>query len=269
MPTTIFIYIYMEKPTKRKKRAVVFFDSGIGGLNLLAECVKRVPRLDYFYYSDNVNVPYGNKSPQEIYALSTKILDRAAELEPQAMVIACNTVTAECIDRIRARYPFPVVGIQPAIRQAADVGGNCLVLATEATVKSRAFHSLAERFPQLDINVRACRELAAFVEGNVFSLPETLPQGLLPDAQADSVVLGCTHYVYVKRQIERRYGCPVFDGIAGTADHFAKIVGIGDHFGPNCGIFDHHGEKSAKVTFFVGDNNKNLAIFRKIMTNNV
>lgn len=257
----------MKKPFAYKKRCAVFFDSGIGGLNLLRECVRRVPRLNYIYCADNYNVPYGNRSAEEIYSLTKEALKGIEEYEPLALVVACNTVTANCISLLRRDYSFPVVGIQPAIKQAAEYGDKCLVLATGATVKSPPFNSLVARYAGDGATIRPCDRLAGFVEDNVFNLPVMLPKGLLPEEEADCVVLGCTHYVFVKDQIARHYNCPVFDGISGTADHFAKILGTADHFNTFLGIFDHNTKNRTNPTFFKGNINKNKAIF-DLITNN-
>lgn len=254
----------MEKREGCNIGPVFVFDSGIGGLNLLYECVLRVPDAHYYFISDNKNVPYGNKSAEEIYRLTRKALDGIEKYNPAALVVACNTVTAQCIDKLRSDYAFPVIGIQPAVKPAAMHGGNCLVLATEATVHSDSFSSLVKRYGNGGFTVAGCRELAEYIEKNIFALPEKLPHGLLPDVKADGVVLGCTHYSYIKRQIEDYYQCPVFDGIVGTADHFAEIVGIYDHFDTFLGKTDHLDISKLKVTFSCGDIAKNTAIFKKL-----
>lgn len=259
----------MEKKIFSSWGNVVVFDSGIGGLKLLYECVKKVPAAHYYFISDNKNVPYGNRPSEEVYRLTLKALKGIERLSPLALVVACNTVTANCIDKLRKKYSFPVIGIQPAVKQAAVVGGTCLVLATQATVKSQSFTKLVSRFPNLNAKIIGCKQLADYVEQNILNLPENLPESLLPRFSCDSVVLGCTHYAFVRRQIERVYRCPVFDGFAGTANHFAEIVGMSDHFKDFLGIFDHQEDVLSKVTFYRGDNAKNLQIFNKILSKNV
>ncbi len=254
----------MEKREGRNIGPVFVFDSGIGGLNLLYECAVRVPDAHYFFISDNKNVPYGNKSAEEIYRLTRMALDGIERYNPAALVVACNTVTAQCIGKLRGAYRFPVIGIQPAVKPAAVHGGSCLVLATEATVRSASFSSLVERYGNGGFTVAGCRELAQYIEDNIFDLPEKLPDGLLPNVKAEGVVLGCTHYAYVKRQIENYYKCPVYDGIIGTADHFAEIVGICDHFSTFLGKADHLDVGRLKVTFLSGDNVKNAVIFNML-----
>lgn len=252
----------MEKKNGCKPDSVFVFDSGIGGLNLLYECAVRVPTAHYYFISDNVNVPYGNKSAEEIYRLTRKALEGIEEYSPAALVIACNTITAHCIGELRKDYPFPVIGIQPAVKPAAKHGGKCLVLATESTVHSESFTSLVARCQGAEFKVVGCRQLAEYIESHIFDLPPNLPSGLLPDVKADSVVLGCTHYSFVKKQIEEYYSCPVFDGATGTADHFAEIVGMSDHFNTFLGKTNHLAVDTSKITFLRGNNDKNAAIFR-------
>ena len=251
----------MEKINGRREISAIVFDSGIGGLNLLCACARLRPDVHYYYVSDNTNVPYGNRSGDEIFELVIKALDGIEALDPSALVVACNIVTAQCIDRLRARYSFSVIGIQPAVKQAAKTGGRCLVLATESTVNSEAFKNLLARFAPPDTVAVGCVGLAEYVEQNIYALPEELPQGLLPDETADCVVLGCTHYAFASEQIKRRYNCPVYDGIEGTARHFYDILGKNVHFYPQTGIFDHQTVKKFKITYLRGDCVKNKQIF--------
>lgn len=254
---------------EKRSRCAVVFDSGIGGLNLLSECSKRIRGIRYYYISDGDNMPYGNKSGEEILALTLKALEGIGELKPLALVIACNTVTANCIGELRARLPYPVVGIQPAVKQAAEFGGKCLVLATNATVASRSFIGLVRATKNLEAEVVGCRGLAEYIDKNIFNLTGELPEELLPDAAPDCVVLGCTHYTFVKKQIGEKYGCPVFDGTGATADHFAKIVGKNNHFAPLLGKNDRFDLKQANITFLGKNFERNSQIFNQFFKTNV
>jgi glutamate racemase len=233
---------------------VCVFDSGIGGLNLLAECVKRIPYINYVYVADNYNVPYGNLSHDKILSLVEGAFKEIEKLRPSAVAIACNTVTAECIDILRKEYTFPIVGMQPAIKQAAREGGKCLILATKATIASKSFGRLIEEYASGNTVIYPCDSLASYIEENIFNLPENLPENLLPSVEADSVVLGCTHYIFAKKSIQKRYHCKIFDGIVGTADHLKTILGTSDH----------NLQCKGKITFKLGDFNKNKVIFNKI-----
>jgi glutamate racemase len=247
--------VVSAKLTDSSVAPICVFDSGIGGLNLLSECAKRLPERDFVYVADNYNVPYGNKSHAQILELARGAFDVIATFNPSAAVVACNTVTAECIQTLREEYDFPIVGIQPAIKQAAKAGGVCLVLATCATIKSHSFCELAKKYLPSDAIIYPCVGLAEYIEQNIFDLPSTLPDGLLPDVHADSVVLGCTHYGFIKKIIREKYRCEIFDGILGTADHLVKILGNDDH----------KLTKIGKINFVLGNYDKNRQIYCEVI----
>ncbi|MBQ8309104.1 MAG: aspartate/glutamate racemase family protein [Clostridia bacterium] len=112
---------------------VAFFDSGIGGLTVLAECKKFLPDRLFYYYGDNENAPYGNRKKETIEKYVLTAFERLRELAPQAAVVACNTATAVCVEKLRKIYSFPIVGAEPAVFAAAKRGGEIYVLATKAT----------------------------------------------------------------------------------------------------------------------------------------
>lgn len=247
-------------------KRVIIFDSGIGGLNLLRECAESFEDCTLYYCSDSYNVPYGGKTKEELFSLVCSALDNAVErLRPTSLAIACNTVTAQCIGELRARYPFPVVGIQPAVKPAAKTRGRTLVLATYATVTSGSFLRLVDTYGGGRCTAVACPNLAAYIEENALHLPAVLPKKLLPRAEADGVVLGCTHYAFVKRQISSFYGCPIFDGTKGTADNLAKLSGIARHFQGNSGTADHIADKRPKIVFINGNTVRNGIIFDRLL----
>lgn len=242
------------------KNTVVIFDSGIGGLNVLKQCAVKYPELHYVYAADNFRVPYGNRQRDEVYSLASNVLDGAMSFSPSAIVIACNTVTAECICSLRKRYPVPIVGMQPAVKPAAKIGGRCLVMATRATATSENFIRLiAENYPSAC--VYASEKLAEFVEKNILSLPQKLPEELLPEGDFDSVVLGCTHYIFVKEQLKKRYLCHIFDGVDGTVARIGKILGISDHQSDISGFGDHRHLKDIKISYYHGNTDLNRRIF--------
>lgn len=252
-----------------KNLTVCFFDSGIGGLNLLCECAKKLPHVNFKYFADNYNVPYGSMPREEIIERADAVFSEIEKIKPSAAVIACNTVTAQAAEFLRAKYSFPIVGVQPAVKPAAESGGDCLVLATEATAYSEALHTLIEKYGGGATKVAPCPELAPYIEKNIFSLDERSVYLMLPPVQTQNVVLGCTHYTFVKDYIKRRYGCEVFDGIEGTARRLCKILGIFDHLDrkdedlSKNGHFEPNFEEiAAKVEFIGGDERKNSAVFK-------
>lgn len=249
------------------KRRVVVFDSGIGGLNVLYGCVCRVPSINYYYISDSGNVPYGNKTKEEITQLTLNALKVVDEIKPSALVVACNTVTANCIELLRSKYSFPVIGVQPAIKTALKTHDDCLILATASTVQSEAFSELMLKYGNAHVRACACVGLADYIENNVLNLPNELPDGLLPEANPSCVVLGCTHYSFAKEQIAAKYGCVVEDGVGPVCDHFAKMLGTVSHFLPPLGKIDHLGEKMSNITFLGSNSGKNSQIFKSLNKN--
>lgn len=234
-----------------KRKLVCFFDSGIGGLPLFVMCSKNRRDCDFVYFADNYNVPYGNLPHEKIVELTFRIFDRMNRLSPTAAVIACNTVTAECAPILRQKYPFPIIGIQPAVKPAAANDGRVAVLATEATANSASLATLVDRFGNGRTSVFACRNLAAYIEENTTNIDKTTVMKMLPDVCADKIVLGCTHYHYVADMIYEKYKCEIYDGIFGTARRLYKILGI----------FDHKSVERQKISFLGGNQAKNRQIY--------
>lgn len=199
---------------------IAFFDSGVGGLTVLDCCQKRFANEKFYYLGDNERAPYGNLPPDLIRRYVHEAFDLFERLQVKAAVVACNTVTALCIDELRARYTFPIVGAEPAILSAAKRGGEIFVLTTRATFNSMRFRTLCEKvrlkYPQARLKLYSCDGLAGGIEerfgGDFYDFTRFLPHG-----SPDAVVLGCTHYVYIKERIKKFYNCEVFDGNEGIA----------------------------------------------------
>ena len=209
------------------KGGIAFFDSGIGGLTVLEECRKRLPNELFYYYGDNTYAPYGNRSEKEIIKRVKKAMRVFARLKVKAVVLACNTVTAVCIDALREKYSFPIIGTEPAVQLGARIGGEVFVLVTQATYQSQRFQCLckaaAEKYPQANLRVFACTQLAGVIEKNITT--ENFEYGdYLPNGRPNVVVLGCTHYVYIKSQISSKYACVTVDGNEGVARRLETLL---------------------------------------------
>lgn len=211
-----------------KRSGVAFFDSGIGGLTVLAECVKRGLKGPFYYYGDNLHAPYGNLPREKIRELVFSAFERLAALGVRAAVAACNTATALCVDSLREKYDFPIVGAEPAVFSAARRGGEALVLTTRATYESGRFRALCERAEDTYTGVRLrlcpCDGLAGEIERRLFECDYDF-SAFLPGGSPTSVVLGCTHYVYLKKYIEDFYGCRAYDGNEGMARRLESVLG--------------------------------------------
>ncbi|MGE5623182.1 MAG: glutamate racemase [Bacillota bacterium] len=193
------------------------FDSGIGGLSVLKYIRACLPREQLLYFADSGYAPYGGRSESEIVARSLAIAEFLMRYRMKALVIACNTATAAAIKALRERYPaLPVVGVEPGLKPAAALTktGTVGVLATERTLASAKFNLLREQISAAT-NVRflpqPCKGLADQVEkGELHSAATaTLLQRYvapLLEEGADTLVLGCTHYPFVRPLLEEIVG---------------------------------------------------------------
>lgn len=238
---------------------VCFFDSGIGGLCLLYECVRRLPYVDFIYFSDNAHVPYGSLPQERLVELTDSVFEEISKLNPVAAVVACNTVTARCIDFLRNKYPYEIIGIQPAVKPAAEKEGRCLVLATPSTAESKPLHNLIEQYGYGRTETAACPDLAQYIENNIDNIDEDYIKSLLPRVKCDSVVLGCTHYIYIKDIVKAFYNCPVFDGVDGTAANLVKKIA-------KIGKSDHGVKRAQKISFKGEFASKNRVVFNSLIS---
>jgi len=190
------------------------FDSGVGGLSILDETLRQLPQHDYIYLADSANAPYGEKSSEWIAARSLVLCKYLASKGCDAIVVACNTATAEAIKQIRAELTIPIVGVEPGIKPAAMQSQNGIVgvLATEATLKSDKFNALLATLPD---HCRFIKQsgagLVPLIEAGKANSAETLDllgKHLEPilDAGSDTLVLGCTHYPFLRKSIRKLLG---------------------------------------------------------------
>lgn len=214
------------------KGGIGFFDSGIGGLTVLSACQNVCKGECIYYYGDQAHAPYGNKSYRQIYRYTLSAMRKFRRLKAKAVVIACNTATAVCVERLRKKFPFPIIGAEPAVYPAAKCGGKVFVLTTRATHESERFQNLcrdiARRCPQSVVRAFSCDGLAGAIERNIgknFDFTKYLPEG-----KPDAVVLGCTHYIYIKEEVKRLYGCEVYDGNEGIAKRLSDILSKSENY---------------------------------------
>ena len=185
------------------------FDSGLGGLSVLKELRKLLPNEDYIYYADSINVPYGEKSDEELLDLTSKIVDYLLEKDCKLIVIACNTATTSCMKRLRELYPDTIfVGTVPAIKVAYDHNyKNTIILSTPYTTKSKRVQELMHDYTRDDqeLYLVSGENLASLIEdNNSLEIDNVLNRILSPyKDKADSIVLGCTHYSLIKEEIEK------------------------------------------------------------------
>jgi glutamate racemase len=194
------------------------FDSGVGGLSILDEALRQLPDHDYLYFADSANAPYGERTPEWIGKRSLAVCEFLVGAGCQAIVVACNTATAEAIQGIRAELKtIPVIGVEPGIKPAAlqSPKGVVGVLATEATLKSDKFNSLLATLPgDCRFIKQAGAGLVPLIESGQLQSPETsalLAHHLEPMriAGIDTLVLGCTHYPFLMPLILDQLGSDI------------------------------------------------------------
>ena len=218
-------------------------DSGSGGLSVLRELLRILPEEEYIYFSDNAHCPYGEKSQGFILGRCRSIVEDFLAQGAQAVVIACNTATAAAIATLREEYPhIPFVGMEPAIKPAIlDTRcGTIGVLATESTLHSAKYLDTRERYAQ-GIKVvehvgEGFVELVETLDLDSAHTREVVERSLRPllERGADTIVLGCTHYPFLRKVIERVAGpgVQVIDPAPAVARHLAEVMkqeGLLDH----------------------------------------
>ncbi len=216
-----------------KKRYILFIDSGVGGLSTLAETIKILP-TNFIYLADNKFMPYGSRSETEIFNnLKNLIISIQKKYKLLLVVLACNTATTSAIKSLRSEFKkIKFVGTEPAVKLAEKSGAKrVLCVATPTTAKAARFAKLAESFNgELFVSKNAC--LASQIERyllfpclkNRIILLKSAFILVAASKNFDAVILGCTHYVFLKKFIEKNSKLPVFDGNFGVAKQISKLV---------------------------------------------
>jgi glutamate racemase len=234
-------------------RPIGVFDSGVGGLTVLREIIRRTPAESTIYLGDNLRAPYGVRPDEEVLAFSTQSLDALVERDVKALVVACNTSTAVGLTAFRRRYDLPVLGvIRPGATAAALATRNRRVgvIATPATIRSHAYVSaIRDENPAIEVHEHATPTLVPLVEAGDLRGPvakaavlealapllgergvdgEITPRP--PGATVDTLLLGCTHYPLLRPLIEAVAGAHVaiVDSATATASALAELLDISD-----------------------------------------
>ena len=263
----------MDGNMQINERPVGFFDSGVGGLSVLKTAYSLMPDEHYIYYGDNLNAPYGEKSEDEIKALSLAAGAFLFSKGVKAIVVACNTATSAAIQMMRERFNLPVISMEPAVKPALTAlsGGKVLVLATPATVSQARYLDLIERLGAHDKVISVgCGGLVELIEDGYTdeeSIQGYLKKKLafLRDERIDAVVLGCTHYAFAEKPIKSYMDqmfttdCPVFDGRHGTASHLMHVL-------EEQGL-RHSSGTQGSIEFYTSKPNYPLAQFQTIFNN--
>ncbi len=217
----------------KKNMPIGFFDSGVGGLSVLREAVKLMPNEHYVYFGDSKNAPYGVKKVEEIKDLTYKAVEFLIEKGAKAIVVACNTATSAAVASLRVTYPsIPIIGIEPAVKPAVELNrpGAIIIMATPVTLKEKKFKNLIAKYgDKAEVVSMPCPELVEYVESGDLKgkdVREYLENKFANYKREDisSVVLGCTHYPFVKDIIKDIVGkdIPVIDGGLGTSKELKR-----------------------------------------------
>ena len=238
------------------KSPIGVFDSGLGGLTVFKALARRMPEESLIYFGDTAHVPYGSKSPEAIARFSTAVARFLAARGIKLLVVACNTSSAWALPAIRRAVKVPVIGvIEPGARAALGVtrGGRVGVIGTEATVKSEAYPKAIRALRKgVFTESRACPLFVPLVEegwwsGAVVEAVARKYVAPLKAARVDTVILGCTHYPYLKPVLARAMGPKValIDSAEETAAETERVLS-------DLGLRAPKGRKGSRA-FFASD----------------
>ena len=235
-------------------RPIGLFDSGVGGLTVLREVVRRLPRESTIYLGDNGRAPYGTRPDDEVRRFSVECLDELSRRDVKAIVVACNTTTSVALPDLRRRYDVPIIGVvRPGATAAAlatrtrSVG----VIATPATIRSHAyFQAIKDENPFVEVYEHATPELVPLVEAGRLhgaDVDEAVRRAVAPllgsraadgewvfplpsDARIDTLLLGCTHYPLLVDPIRAAVGegVAVIDSASATASVLAELLAVNE-----------------------------------------
>lgn len=213
------------------------FDSGLGGLSVLHCAKKMAPDMQYVYYADEDNVPYGEKTKEQVKEYTIQAIDYLLEKGVEAIIIACNTATSSLPMEIRRSYPIPIVGMEPALKEAirlyGKLGKRIMIAATEVTIRGDKLHHLVDSVDIMhQADMIALPGLVRFAEAGSYDGEEIIDY--LRDAFSEydmkeysTVVLGCTHFNFFKAAFRKAFGEELHfvDGNHGTVRQVLRLLG--------------------------------------------
>ena len=210
-----------------KSQPIAFFDSGIGGTTILKDTIKLLPNEKYIYYPDSKNIPYGNKSKEELFEIVDNVVKNLIKYNPKIIVCACNTATAMVLNDIRAKYKeYTFVGTEPAVKVVHDNFSDkkTIILTTKGTGHSEKFQELLKQYGSQNTTLIEAPLLAELIEQekDCYQYLKTL---LSNHNNIDIVVLGCTHFPLAKKAIAKILGPVTFiHGGPGIANRIKNLL---------------------------------------------
>lgn len=250
-----------------KNSSIGVFDSGIGGITVLKEIIKILPRENYIYYSDSKNNPYGDKSNKELLNICDDIVKFLINKNCKVIVIACNTASAKTVDFLRKKYSnIPFIAIEPAYKMVYDYAYDkpTLVMATKGTIESKRFNFIYNKYNNHKTYLLECVGLADLIEeGNNSKILDYLENNVSKyKGKFENVVLGCTHYPLIQNEIQKVLGnVTFFNGATKLAEHLKNVLQEKELIGNNEGkieFIDSQKSEIKKERFFylLKENNK-------------
>lgn len=197
--------------------AIGIFDSGVGGLTVLAEIRKKLPNENIIYLGDTKNFPYGNKSKKEIEKYAIQNVEKLIEKQVKIIIIACGTATSQAIDILKEKFNIPIIGIiEPTVEYIKEQNYKEIgVIATEGTIKNGAWEQkLKEKMPKIKVTNKACPMLATIAEEGKARSKEgriAIKKYMKPfkEKHINKIILGCTHYPIYEEIIKEEIGYEV------------------------------------------------------------
>lgn len=206
------------------------FDSGVGGISALQAMIRLLPQEHFIYYGDTANAPYGTKKTDEVIACVREVTNRLLARNIKALVIACNTATGAAASTLRRELDIPVIGMEPALKPASELrkSGDILVLATPLTLHQEKFNKLMEKYGEGAVRV-PCTGLMELVEQENWEACHLYLKQVFAVydlKRVDAVVLGCTHYVFLKDMIRKMLPdhIAITEGSDGTARQLKRVL---------------------------------------------
>lgn len=203
-------------------------DSGMGGFSILKALIQQGVKAEYFYIYDNKYHPYGQKSQNELTAIGYQNMKILSNQNVDIVVIACNTLTSGCVDKLRGMFNIPIIGVEPPIKPCAQSCQNILILATPFTISSEKFSRLLHNYTEHNFYYPHLGELASIIENehsDLNVLDEYLKRKLGQYKNIDGIVIGCTHYNFIESKIKDIFsGCKVFSNVFGVSKRTLNII---------------------------------------------
>ena len=219
---------------KMNHGSIGVFDSGYGGISVLANLIEAMPGESFVFLSDSKHAPYGELGPSKVLKYTTHSLECLKEESIDAVVIACNTATSAAVEMLRETFSFPIIGMEPAVKPAIskEASSRILVAATSLTLKESKFAALMESIDdQHEIIRLPCHGLVDQIEKYGPESPEVdrkIEELLEPfkSLEFDGVVLGCTHYVLIKNKWQHKFPkeTMIYDGNEGTVRQTIRML---------------------------------------------